>query len=266
MNNKTEQDLLVIKIGTNVLVKSKDGQEALNDQAFASIGKQINKQLEAGKQVILVTSGAISAGVIMDGKKRSSISTIAMEQRYAARGWHAIVRQWQNSIGENRVSSTLLTKREIRDESMRNKLFQALKCCLDHGDVFVVNENDCLSDDEIKFGDNDMLAATLARECQQSGMFSSVKLILLTNKYGLNKVAEDDRTIIREVTDISSVEQFAGSANNNHSRGGMITKINAAKLATGAGIETYITSGLHDEAIVCVLDKQIGTYFCTSII
>ena len=92
-------------------------------------------------------------------------------------------------------------------------------------------------------------------------MFKSIRLVLLTNKNGLNKIADDDNTLIRTVDDVSKVEKYAGDANNNHSRGGMKSKIKAAKIATSQGVETYIANGLEKSAIKRTINKDIGTYF-----
>ena len=92
-------------------------------------------------------------------------------------------------------------------------------------------------------------------------MFKSTKLVLLTNKPGLNKIAEDDSTIIRTVDDISTVEKYAGTAMNGHSRGGMKSKVKAARAATKAGVETFIASGFEKNAIERALKKETGTFF-----
>lgn len=261
MNYQIEKDLLIVKVGTNVLAETGNGHEKLNDEAFEAIGNEVRQQSDAGNGVILVTSGAITAGVFNEQKRREDIRSTVEEQRYAARGWDTVVQKWKSVIGNERVSSTLLTKREMHTDTMRTKLLGVIACCLSHSDIFVVNENDCLSDDEIKFGDNDTLAAALAAECAVAGLAKSVKLILLTNKDGLNEVADDDSTLIRTVTDIDLVEKFAGSAANGHSRGGMVTKIKAARTAKAAGVETYIANGRENHAISKTLAREIGMYF-----
>ena len=244
-----------------MLANCENSQEQLSVAAFMNIGTELRELSDAGYAIVLVSSGAITAGVFGDQKSRDDVEAGAEERRYAARGWDIVVQQWKHAIGENRVSSTLLTKRELHNESMRAMLMEVIACCLSHGDIFVVNENDCLSDDEIKFGDNDTLAAAIAVACKSSGLFESVKLLLLTNKNGLNKIASDDSTLIETVTDISSVETFAGSAANKHSRGGMITKIQAAKHATSYDIDTYIANGATPNAIKKTIDRKIGTHF-----
>lgn len=261
MNYQLKNDLLVVKVGTNVLAETGNGYERLDNQTFELIGSEVRQLSDAGNGIVLVTSGAITAGVFGEQKRREGISCAAEEQRYAARGWDIVVQKWKSVIGNERVSSTLLTKREVHTDSMREKLLGVIACCLSYKDIFVVNENDCLSDDEIKFGDNDTLAAALVAECAISGLSKSVKLILLTNKNGLNQVADDDSTLIRTVTDIDLVEEFAGSATNGHSRGGMKTKVSAARIAKVSGVESYIANGRENNVISRTLLGEIGTHF-----
>lgn len=261
MNNQLENGLLVVKVGTNVLADTSGEIERLDDYSFENIGSELRHLSDKGMGIILVSSGAITAGVVSEGKRREDIKNPTELQRYAARGWDSVVQKWKSVIGNKRVSSTLLTKREIHTEAMRAKVLGVISCCLSHNDIFVVNENDTISDDEITFGDNDTLAALLATECAVAELFKSVKLILLTNINGLNRVIDDDSTLIRTVTDIGSIEQYARNAPSVHSKGGMQTKIQAAKIATQAGVETYIANGRTTQAITKALNGEIGTYF-----
>lgn len=261
MYYQTEKDLIIVKVGTNVLAATTDGGEALDRQSFEKIGREVRALADAGTGVILVSSGAITAGVLGEQKHREDIDNLFELQRYAARGWDSVVQQWKRSIGSARVSSTLLTKREIHTEAMREKALGVISCCLSHGDVFVANENDTISDDEIKFGDNDTLAAAIAVECARAELFRSVKMVLLTNINGLRADRNDATTLIHKVTDISAVEQYAGEAANGHSRGGMMTKVRAARLAAEAGIETFIADGRIDGAIGKTIAGRIGTHF-----
>lgn len=113
MNYQFEKDLLIVKVGTNVLAETGNGQERLNEEAFENIGNEVRELSDAGRGVILVSSGAITAGVFAEQKRREDISAVE-EQRYAARGWDTVVQKWKSVIGAERVSSTLLTKRELR--------------------------------------------------------------------------------------------------------------------------------------------------------
>ena len=262
MNNELQKDLIIVKVGTNVLARTEDGQEILDHHAFESIGTQVRELTDKGIGVILVSSGAITAGVLGDQQSREDVADKPVElQRYAARGWHTVVQKWESVIGDKRVSATLLTKHELHTEPTRSKALGVIACCLVHGDVFVVNENDTISDDEIKFGDNDTLAAALAVECAVSGLFRSVKLVLLTNKSGFNRVADDDSTLIHTVDDIDAVAHYAGDAENHNSRGGMKTKVQSAKVAKTVGVETVIANGRAKNAIQRALAGQIGTRF-----
>ena len=261
MYYQTEKDLIIVKVGTNVLTDTTGTNDALDQQSFNLIGQQVRALTDQGVGVILVSSGAITAGVLGEKKRREDISNMFDLQRYAARGWDSVVQQWKQSIGDGRVSSTLLTKREIHTESMREKALGVISCCLSHGDIFVVNENDTISDDEIKFGDNDTLAAAIAVECAQAKLFRSVKMVLLTNINGLRTDRDDEATLVPLVTDISSVERYAGDAANGHSRGGMMTKVCAARAALDADVETFIADGRADDAIRKVLAGEIGTHF-----
>lgn len=261
MYYQTEKDLIIVKVGTNVLTDTTGTNDALDQKSFNLIGQQVRALTDQGVGVILVSSGAITAGVLGEKKRREDISNMFDLQRYAARGWDCVVQQWKQSIGDGRVSSTLLTKREIHTESMREKALGVISCCLSHGDIFVVNENDTISDDEIKFGDNDTLAAAIAVGCARAKLFRSVKMVLLTNINGLRTDRDDEATLVPLVTDISSIEHYAGDAANGHSRGGMMTKVRAARVALDADVETFIADGRVDDAIRKVLAGEIGTHF-----
>lgn len=261
MKKRDKKDLVVVKVGTNVLADTLSGAEKLDDVSFANIGTELRQLSDSETGVVLVSSGAITAGVLSERKRRDEIDSTTELQRYAARGWDSVVQRWKSVIGDERVSSTLLTKREINTSTLRAKALGVISCCLSHNDVFIVNENDTLSDDEIKFGDNDTLAAELAVACAESGLFKSVKLVLLTNVNGLNRIANDGSTLIRTVADIDTVEPYAGTAQNGHSRGGMKTKVQAARTARTAGVETYIANGRMKHVIGKALRRETGTYF-----
>lgn len=255
-------NLIIVKVGTNTLIKHSVGYIGVLDiESFERIGNQIKQLSSDGYKIILVSSGAISAGALIDNHVRSEDTSLVELQRFAARGWDLIVQKWKGAIGNERISSALLTKREIHDSTMRVKLLDVIQCCLEHDDVFLVNENDVLSDDEIKFGDNDRLAAELTVVLASSNVFKAVCLVLLTDKNGLNKVADDESTLIRKVVSIDAIEHYAGDATGSHSRGGMRSKIHAARLATSAGVGTYIANGRKDFVIKSALEQKEGTYF-----
>ena len=265
MYYQIEKDVIIVKVGTNVLANTATGIEALDERSFRQIGREVRGLADRSMGIILVSSGAITAGVLGDKRRREDIENVFDLQRYAARGWDQVVQRWKQSIGSERVSSTLLTKREIHTDAMRTKALGVMSYCLAHGDVFVVNENDTISDDEIRFGDNDTLAAVIAVECARAGLFRSVKMVLLTNINGLRADKDDETTLIRSVNDITSIEHYAGGTDSGHSRGGMATKVRAARSATEVGVETFIADGRVNGAIGKALVGKIGTHF-TSVV
>ncbi|HUD06443.1 MAG TPA: hypothetical protein VMR34_01005 [Candidatus Saccharimonadales bacterium] len=261
MENLDKKDLLVVKVGTNLLVDKTQDQEKLNDNSFIHIGSQALELTESGYGVVIVSSGAVTAGVISDGKKRDGTEEMVELQRYAARGWDSVVKAWKRAIGSNRVSSTLLTKRELRDQKTRKSALGVIACCLGHQDIFIVNENDTISDDELKYGNNDTLAGELASTLAVAGIFKSARLVLLTDKSGLNRDKNDDSTLIRVVSDIESVRLYADDSGDINSKGGMLTKLNAAEHAKFFGIETFIAGGAEDSSITRAVSGEIGTRF-----
>lgn len=260
MNNIETKDLLIVKAGTNTLTTTIDGQEVLDTHIFEQIGREIREITDEGAGVIVVTSAGITAGTINDGVRRSDVKSSVELQRYAARGWRAVVDAWEDAIGQGRVTSALLTKHELHTKSTRDKTLQAIVCCLLFGDVFIVNENDIICDDEIKFGDNDTLAGELAAECATSGLFKSVRLVMLTDINGLRRDKNDASTLIKVVTDIEEAKRYADGAKNVHSTGGMQTKVAAAETARHAD-SVHIADGSEVNAIRRALAGKIGTRF-----
>lgn len=254
-----KKNLIIIKVGTNTLVDH--DYDALHHDVFARISMEIRELQAKGNDVILVSSGAISAGILNDAKKREHVSDVTELQRYAARGWDVVVQKWKDHIGDTHVSSTLLTKRELHDETMRQQICKVITCCLSHGDVFLVNENDTISNDEITFGDNDQLAAELAIALQKEDTFNTIKLILLTNTNGLYRDINDESSRIETVYSIADVAQHIVDSDDTHSRGGMNSKLIAAERATVNGIETFIGNGRETRVIQGTLARKVGTRF-----
>lgn len=261
MKKLIDSDLVVVKVGTNLLTDTSGDTDTFDDRSYQHIADEINRLSSEGASVILVSSGAISAGIISEGKDRKYVTSLPDVQRYATRGWSIVVNKWKEAIGESRVSVSLLTKSEIHNPGTRAQMLSVIGCCLSHDDIFLINENDCISDFEIRYGDNDVLASEVAVACSESRMFKSVRLVMLTTANGLNRVASDDTTLIREVKNISDVEGFAGGSANEHSRGGMQTKVQAAKLATVKGVDVYVANGRADNVIFDALSGKIGTRF-----
>lgn len=150
---------------------------------------------------------------------------------------------------------------------MREKLLGVISCCLNHNDIFVVNENDCLSDNEIKFGDNDTLTGELA--IAVSGLARSLHAVFLTNVNGLYRQADDESTVIRTVSmdkgecDIHDALLYTGEVTDSNSRGGMYSKVEATRKVTDSRTRgtAYIANGREAFAVTRALRGSIGTRF-----
>lgn len=262
MRNLQESDLYVIKVGTNTLKEQGgDGHDGLDEASFARISEQAKQLKEFGASVLIVSSGAITAGAIDDGKRREDLSDVIEEQRYALHGWDILVQKWKQYLEPNKVGSALLTRHDLEHASTREQALGVIARCHVWEDMFLVNENDAITSEEIKFGDNDQLAAHVAAALASSGLYRQTKLFLLTDVHSFNEVAHDDRTRIDTVTNLEDVWHFAGGAKDEHSRGGMQSKLLAAEIAAAAGVQTWIVNGRADDGIKRAESGEIATHF-----
>lgn len=258
-------NVLVLKVGTNTLIeKHEDGSENLDLSSFERIGKQILKLRENDVHAILVSSGAITAGMMAVGmatrpRKETEMTEL---QRLASIGWRHILNAWDEVLGDTNSGGVLLTRHDLALSSEREELLRVTHTMLSHGDVVVANENDVVAHDEIKFGDNDTLAATFAAKLGQSALFgSNVGLVILSDVDGLYADKDDASTLIRGVNNLSDYEYLAGGAESANGTGGMLTKFEAARIAQEAGITMWIANGRADNAIQRALDGEVGTRF-----
>jgi glutamate 5-kinase len=255
---------IVAKFGTNVLTADTD---SLNLELMSSLVAQVAGLHKRGAQVLVVTSGAIAAGRhrlgLHDAKKDRK--DIPFRQVLAAVGQSDLMQTYQELFSRHdiTVAQTLLTKRDLADRlgylNARNTLLAMLELRV----LPVINENDVVASDEIegaKIGDNDNLSALV------SNLVDADMLALLTDIGGL--YTADPRTdpnaaLIPRVDKIdASVEALAGGTQSERSTGGMATKIQAAKLATGGGADLYIVAGKEPDVIRRLAEgESVGTYF-----
>jgi len=244
MDNQIERDLLVVKVGTNTLTEDRNGREALDWASFGRIGKQVVDLANEGYGVVLVSSGAIAAGFAETGTERSEDMEMVEKQRLAGIGWNCVVEAWRSCLEDKKLGSMLLTRQELQaGQDTRQEALATMHCHMRHGDIALVNENDAIAHEEIQFGCNDILSSILTVQLASSAIYKSVRLVLLTDKVGLCQDKDDDETVIRVVDDIGSVEACVSDAENGVSRGGMSSKLAAAKVATLFGVETFIADG-----------------------
>ncbi|WPC39360.1 glutamate 5-kinase [Clostridium sp. JS66] len=249
---------IVIKVGSSTLTH-KSG--LLNLNQIEKIVRQIADLHNEGKEVVLVTSGAIAAGIGKLGLK-SRPKTIPEKQAAAAVGQGILMHMYEKIFSEygKVAAQILITKDDIshrtRFLNARNTFFALAEM----GAIPIVNENDAIIVDEIKFGDNDTLSATVA------SFVEADLLILLSDIEGLydsNPRTNPNAKLIHEVKEITEeIENCAGGAGSSLGTGGMATKISAGRIATAAGVSMVIANGEHENVIRDIVNlKEVGTLF-----
>ena len=249
---------IVIKVGSSTLTHPNG---LLNFNRIESIVRQLSDIRNSGKEVILVSSGAVAAGIGKLGL-RSKPETIPEKQAVAAIGQGILVHMYEKLFSEygQIAAQILLTKEDFIEEERLNHLRNAFFSLLSYGAIPIINENDVVAIDELKFGGNDTLSAMVAKALDAD------LLILLSDIDGLydkDPTINPNATLINWVDKIdSTIESFAGDTKTGLGTGGMITKISAAKLTSSSGISMIIANGSYPSIINSLLEgKEIGTWF-----
>ncbi len=241
---------LVVKIGTSTLSRGGNVDEAfLNDLA-----RQV-ALLRDSWRVVVVTSGAIRVGLDTIGRARAV--RLAEKQAAAAIGQSLLMRSYRRAFGEHdlHVAQLLLTRSDIADRrrflNSRHTMSQLFKWNV----VPIINENDTVSTEEIRFGDNDTLAAL-------SALVAEAQLVLLLSDVDGFYLPESSTPLAKVESITLEIEAAAGGAGSVGGTGGMRTKIEAARIATQAGIELVIAHGRAENVLLRVANGEaIGTHF-----
>lgn len=253
-----ESRKIVIKIGSNTLAKS-DGK--INPGFMADLASQCADFMAQGKQIVLVSSGAQVAGLsTLDRWARKK--DIHYRQALCAIGQVELMDNWRNAFGSVgiHIGQLLLTKEDFLDDqrtlNMRNTIFTLV----DEGVVPIINENDSVSYDEIKIGDNDNLSAHTAI------LWSADLLILLSDidgVYDKNPKEFPDARLIDEVPDLASLRSsITIGATNGFGTGGIATKLEAAEKVTSYGIPMLLANGGRPRFLESLANgTQEGTVF-----
>ncbi len=249
---------IVIKIGSNILA---DRIEGLDNDRIASLSNDISEIHSKGYEVVIVSSGAVAAGMKKLGLKEKP-GDIKLKQAAAAAGQSSLMWAYERSFAryDKKVAQVLLTRDDLSDRKRYINSKNTLLTLLNYGVIPVINENDTVSTDEIKFGDNDNLAALV------SGLIEAEMLIILSDVDGL--YTEDPRQnpeakLIKTVDRITpELERIAGGAGSIVGTGGMYSKLLAAKRAMKYGITVNIISGKQSGLLQSVLKgEKCGTLF-----
>ncbi|HHV34538.1 MAG TPA: glutamate 5-kinase [Syntrophomonadaceae bacterium] len=249
---------IVVKVGTKIICGS-SGQ--LDLRRMESLVQDLSAIWKEGLEVILVSSGAIGAGVGRLGLS-SKPRTIPEKQAAAAVGQGILMQHYETFFTPHRIvaAQVLLTREDITNRERYLNARHTLQSLLDFRVVPIVNENDTVAVEEIRFGDNDNLAALVA--C----LVDADLLILLTDLdgyYTSDPNKNKDAKLIPEIYEITpEIEAAAGGRGSALATGGMETKIMAAKVSMQAGIPMVIASGMKKGTLPAVIKgKQIGTLF-----
>ena len=249
---------IVIKIGSSSLTYANTGN--LNYDKLEKLVRILTNLNNQGKEVILVSSGAIAVGKQAFPTRKK---TLAFKQACASVGQSRLMMIYQKLFSEyNHVTSqVLMTKYTVENDISKENATNTFNELLSLGVIPIVNENDTVSTYEIEFGDNDSLAALVAN------IVNADLVIMLTDKDGFYT---DDPNSNPDAKFIPYVEELnediyalaKESSSSNVGTGGMAAKINAAKIATEGGIPLVITNGKYIENIKAILDgEEVGTYF-----
>ncbi len=250
---------IVAKFGTNLLTA---GTNKLDLGVMKSLATQVSRLLDEGREVVIVTSGAIAAGrQRLDGVRNRR--DIPFRQVLASVGQAHLMQTYDKLFGPHGriVAQTLLTRRDLADRVSYLNARNTLLGLLELGAVPVVNENDAVAVDEIagaRIGDNDNLSALVAN------LIDADLLAILTDTGGLYTAdprTHKTATLIERVDRITKeTEEIAGGGGSGRGTGGMITKLQAAKLATGGGSDVYISDGHQRDVLYRLANgEHVGT-------
>ncbi|MGB3300857.1 MAG: glutamate 5-kinase [Phormidesmis sp.] len=249
---------LVIKIGTSSLTRPDTGYLAL--ATIARLVETICELRQLGHRVILVSSGAVGVGCARLGITQKP-KTIALKQAVAAVGQGRLMRVYDDFFSQlaQPIAQVLLTRTDLAQRSRYVNSYRTFHQLLQLGVIPIVNENDTVATDELKFGDNDTLSALVA------SLVSASYLFLLTDVdqlYSADPRQDPDAQPISRVRHINQIEANIGAAGSSWGTGGMTTKIEAARIATAAGTHTVITQGQTPESILKIIQGEpMGTLF-----
>jgi glutamate 5-kinase len=254
--NTQKTKRIVVKVGSSLVTNNGEGLDRI---AIATWAEQVATLLSAGHEVLMVSSGAIAEGMQRLGwvKRPHDIHEL---QAAAAVGQMGLVQVYESCFARFNLRSAqvLLTNADLADTERNANAKATLDTLLKLGVVPIINENDTVVTDEIKFGDNDSLAALV------TNLIHADLLVILTDQGGLftaDPRQDDSATLLSDaIAGDPALEKMAGGAASELSKGGMLTKVLAAKIAAQTGATTVIASGHEPQVLTRLLSgEKIGT-------
>ena len=255
MQSQKKYKRIVVKVGSSLLF-GKQTQSECFSFPMAELSRQISQLLGGGKEVVVVSSGAIASGMnLLKMKQRPK--ELSSLQATASVGQHFLMSQYQRFFEKRGLNcaQVLLTYDNFDNRKQYLNAKSTISTLLNKGIVPIVNENDTISTDEIKFGDNDRLSALVAN------LINADLLIILSDIEGL---WDKNKNIIRIVDKITpEIRSLACPTDKQSCVGGMVTKLEAAKIAMDSGIPCVIANGNKEDILVSLATdpQKCGTIF-----
>ena len=249
---------IVVKVGTSTITHANGSMDFHLTEKLVRVLADLRSD---GKNIVLVTSGAIGIGRFRMGISDRP-SSLPQKQALAAIGQVSLMHYYSKLFSEydQIVAQVLITRDVVDDELKKQNAYNTFCTLLDYGVIPIVNENDTVATEEIDFGDNDTLSAVVAE------LIGADLLILLSDIEGLydkNPKTHDNAQLIPIIYDVcNQVIEGVEDTNSDLGTGGMKTKISAARICCAAGIPMIITNGEYPDNIYEILDgKNVGTLF-----
>ena len=238
---------IVVKIGTNTITKNGE----FNVEFAKNLAKELVELREKGKEIVIVSSGAIGLGNNHLGWNKTT--NLTKKQCSASVGQGLLINNYREAFGKMPVSQLLVTREDLRCTERRNSIKEIIKHSHKEGIITIINENDSLSTEEISFGDNDVLSAHI------TNVIGADLLVLLTNVDGIYSNIERKEKI-NHTRSLKDVQQFVSSVMSENGTGGMNSKLMAARIAAYCGAKTVIANGTEQNRITKILEgEEIGT-------
>ena len=249
---------IVIKVGSSTLTHA-TGQ--LDLRRIENLAKTLSDLKNTGKEVILVSSGAVSAGIAKSGLGHRPVS-LEEKQAMASIGQSELMKIYDRFFSDwgHKVAQILMTRDVVDNPVRRAAAENTFNTLLKMGCIPIVNENDAVSTDELtKFGGNDILSAHVANLCRADIL---INLSDIDGLYDSDPRKNANARFIERVDDIDKILDCAGGAGTDRGTGGMEAKLTAAKMVTENGIPMFIMNGKAPEILYRLLDgEHVGTYF-----
>ncbi|TEW55560.1 glutamate 5-kinase [Psychromonas sp. RZ22] len=245
---------IVLKVGSALIAPERKG---CSSRYLLHIAKFILQCRDQGIEVILVSSGSVAAGSHFFGNLENP--SLAIKKAMAAAGQNEMMAAWDRFF-DFPSAQILLTHGDLRDKERYDSVRETMFALLDNGILPIVNENDVVTTDELKVGDNDNLSAMVAAAADADSLIICSDIDGLYNK---NPHTNTDAKLIKQVHNIDqSIYDMAGGAHSSVGTGGMKTKIEAAEKATSHGLSTYIINGFKESSFEqLILGNNPGTIF-----